>query len=119
MTEYVGFDASAGFTNEKLQRNMECLTFGGRLKGSFYWSGTVDPTGLDADNGATSQITVPGVNLGDAVAFVSCAVDLQDLTVTGYIQAANTVELRFGNVSLDNSRDLASTTFYVGIWDFT
>lgn len=116
--DYYPIDASGGFTNEKHEQNLRALTAGNRIKGVFHYSGTIDVSGLDEAGGATSQITVTGVALGDAVVAIAAGVDLQDLNVTGYVQSANTVELKFSNVTV-NSVDLASTTFTVIVWDLT
>lgn len=116
--EYFELDQSGGFTNEKLAQNIRAFTAGNRVKGVFYYTGTIDVAGLDEAGGATSSITITGVALGDMVVGISAGVDLQDLNVTGYVQSANTVELKFSNVTV-NSVDLASTTFEVIVWDLT
>lgn len=115
---YKGIDHSYGHTDEKEHANLQAWTGDGAVKGVFYYTGTIDVAGIDEKLGATASITVTGVALGDMVVGISAEVDLQDLNVTGYVQSADTVELRFANVSV-NSVDLASTTFHVIIWDLT
>lgn len=70
---------------------------------------TIDPASLVDGAGATAQVTVTGAALGDYV-LVSAPYDLQDLMVSGYVQAANTVEIRIQNES-GATVDLAS-----GVW---
>jgi hypothetical protein len=58
-----------------------------------------DPANLIDGAGETSAaITVTGAVLGDIVS-VGAPYDMQDLTATGYVQAANTVEIRLQNDS--------------------
>lgn len=73
---------------------------------------TVDVASLADGVGATSTVTVPGIVLGDHVISISHGVDLQGITVTGYVSAANTVAVRFQNES-GGTLDLASTTLQV------
>lgn len=79
--------------------------FTGVLNGS----ATIDPASLVDGAGATAQVTVTGAALGDFV-LVSAPYDLVDLTVTAYVQSANTVEIRIQNES-GATADLAS-----GVW---
>ena len=58
--------------------------------------------------GATQAVTVTGAALGDFV-LVSFELDLQDITVTAYVSAANTVEIRVQNES-GGVIDLAAAT---------
>lgn len=74
---------------------------------------TWDPGSLADGAGETTSVTVTGAALGDFV-MVSCSADLIDMTLTGYVQAANTVELRLQNESGD-TRNLGSSTFYVRV----
>ena len=77
------------------------------LRGSTTWN-----VGSLADGaGETKSLTVTGAEIGDFV-LVSAPVDLKDMTVTGYVQAANTVEIRVQNES-GNTVDLASGTWRV------
>ncbi len=68
---------------------------------------------LDAA-GVTTNVTVTGAALGDFVVSVSLGVDLQGITVTGYVSAANTVSVRIQNETA-GTLDLASTTIRVAV----
>jgi hypothetical protein len=77
-------------------------------------SATFDPTNLVDGAGTTSAgITVTGAVVGDTV-LVYPPYDLQDITVTGYVQAANTVEVRVQNEGAATV-DLASGTWEVAV----
>ena len=67
----------------------------------------------DRDWETSSGITVNGAALGDFVV-ASAPYDLQDCTVTAYVQAANTVEIRLQNES-GGQRNLASGTWTVRV----
>jgi len=71
-------------------------------------SATYDAASLADGAGATTTITVTGAALGDFV-MVSHGVDLQGITVTGYVSATDTVSVRFQNES-GGTLDLASST---------
>lgn len=82
---------------------------------------TINVASIASGSSATSVVTVPGAAVGDFV-LVQAGTDLLDLTATGYVQAANTVEIVLQNQS-GGARDLPSTTFYVlvlkvnpGVW---
>lgn len=77
------------------------------------YTGTLNVANLADGAGATSSVTIPGAALGDFV-LVSLGVDLQDMVVTGYVQAANTVEVRVQNEST-GAVDLASTTLRIAV----
>jgi hypothetical protein len=72
-------------------------------------SATYDAANLVDGAGATGTITVTGAALGDFVVGLSFGVDLQGITATGYVSAANTVSFRLQNES-GGAIDLASTT---------
>lgn len=72
-------------------------------------SATYDAASLADGVGATTTVTVTGAALGDFVVGVSHSVDLQGITVTAYVSAANTVSVRFQNES-GGVLDLASAT---------
>jgi hypothetical protein len=74
-------------------------------------SATYDAANLVDAAGATTTVTVTGAALGDYV-LVSHGVDLQGITVTGWVSAANTVSVRFQNES-GGALDLASATLRV------
>lgn len=87
----------------------------GRIaKGSLYGSATYDPPSLADGAGATTTVTVTGAVLGDRVRGVSFSADLQGITCTGYVSAANTVAVRFQNES-GGVLDLASGTLRVAV----
>lgn len=71
-------------------------------------SATYDAASLADGAGATTTVTVTGAALGDFV-LVSHGVDLQGITVTAYVSAADTVSVRFQNES-GGAVDLASST---------
>jgi hypothetical protein len=86
----------------------------GQFAGIFSQIWTVRNTGVDIANlidaaGATQTFTVPGVALGDMVLGIGFGLDLQGITVTGWVSAANTVSLRFQNES-GGAVDLAAMT---------
>jgi hypothetical protein len=72
-------------------------------------SATYNPPSLNDGDGATTTVTVTGAALGDLVECVSFSLDLQGITVTGYVSAANTVSVRFQNES-GGTLDLGSGT---------
>jgi len=76
-----------------------------RLYNTIAW----DPGNLADGAGETKSLTVNGAALGDFV-LVSAPYDLQDCVATGYVQAANTVEIRLQNEST------AAHDFAWGIW---
>jgi hypothetical protein len=112
------YDFSRGDTEEKQYKNLLAASGDGNIKGMFYGSATVDVASLVDGAGATASITVTGVALGDIVMGASFAVDLVDMTVTGYVSAADTVEVRIQNES-GATVDLASTTVRVIVADMT
>lgn len=75
---------------------------------------TVDVGSLVDGAGETETITVPGAALGDAC-IASFGVDVQDMLVTCYVQAANAVEVRVQNESTATV-NLASTTMRVFVF---
>jgi hypothetical protein len=60
--------------------------------------------------GETTTVTVTGAALGDFVEAVSLSVDLQGMTLTGYVSAADTVSVRMQNESGGGPIDLGSGT---------
>ena len=71
-----------------------------------YIETTIDPGSLVDGAGSTHSVTIEGVNLSDFV-LISAPYDLQDMTVTAYVQAEDTVEIRIQNES-GGTKDLAS-----------
>lgn len=76
-----------------------------------YKEATINPGNLADGAGETVQVTVKKAALGDFV-IVSAPYDLQDVTVTAYVQAADVVEIRIQNEST-GARDLASGTWRI------
>lgn len=80
--------------------------------------GTVvwNPASLNDAAGETSaSITVTGATLGTDFVLVSAPYDLEDCTITGYVQAANTVEIRIQNESA-GTKNFASGTWRVAVF---
>lgn len=71
-------------------------------------SATYDPASLADGVGATTTVTVTGAVLGD-FAMASFSLDLQGITLTAWVSAADTVSVRFQNES-GGTLDLASGT---------
>lgn len=96
----------------KFVRAMTLLdaAFGSVLTGSK----TFDAASLVDAAGATTTVTVTGAALGDFVTGVSLSVDLQGITVTAWVSAADTVSVRFQNES-GGTLDLASATLRVRV----
>lgn len=106
-----------GTTDKKDQDNLLALTADGQVKQLLYGSETHDFASLADGAGETGSITVTGAELGDFV-LASISVDLQDMTFTAYVQAADTVEYRLQNES-GGIVDLASATVRVLVFDVT
>ena len=81
---------------------------GATLKNYRAGSATYDPASLVDAAGATTTVTVTGAALGD-LALPSFSLDLQGITLTAYVSAANTCSVRFQNES-GGTLDLASGT---------
>jgi hypothetical protein len=71
-------------------------------------SATFDPANLADGAGETTTVTVTGAALGD-YATASFSLDLQGITLTAWVSAANTVSVRLQNES-GGALDLASGT---------
>ena len=82
--------------------------FQGIFSEVFYGSFTVDPGATGADGVASGDVTLPGVALGDYV-LVSPGVDVQDVAVTAYVTAANTITWQATHAGA--GVDLASSTW--------
>jgi len=81
---------------------------------TFYGTVVWDPANLVDGAGETSAgINVVGAALGDAV-MVYPPYDMQDCLVYGYVQAANTVEIRIQNEST-GARDFGNDTWKVKV----
>lgn len=103
-------DLPLGPTRQAAKEALELIdaAVGKILTGSktFDLGSTVDAAG------SSTTVTVTGAALGDFVTGVSLSVDLQGITVTAYVSAANTVTVRFQNES-GGTLDLASATLRV------
>lgn len=66
----------------------------------------------DGDEAAVSE-TVPGAQLGDFV-FVSASINQLDLSITGYVSAADTVKILVYN-NVGSSIDLGSCNFAIKV----
>lgn len=77
-------------------------------------SAVYDPPSIAANTGVTTTVTVPGAALGDIVTGVSFSLDLQGLSVTGWVSAADTVSVRMFNGTAA-AIDLASGTLWVRV----
>jgi hypothetical protein len=76
-------------------------------------SATYDPPSLAAGSGVTTSMAVAGAALGDH-ARASFTQDLQGITLTAWVSAANTVSIRFQNGTA-GAVDLASGTLRVRV----
>lgn len=111
------FDLTGSADAAHLYNHMRAASANGAFKGFFYREFTLDPGSLNDAAGSTHSQRVQGVALGDIV-LVSAPYDLQDITVTAYVQAANLVEVRIQNES-GNTVDLASGTWRALVFDVT
>lgn len=112
-------DLSGAQTDAKDQQNILALSGDGKIKKLMVFEATVNFASAADGVGETVQITgANGVALGDVVIGVSIGLDLQDMILTGYVQAANVIEVRLQNEST-NTVDLASTTVRVVVADVT
>lgn len=76
-------------------------------------SATYDPPSLAAGTGVTTTVGVTGAAMGNYVT-VGFSLDLQGITVTGYVSTTNTVAVRFQNGTA-GTIDLASGTLNVRV----
>lgn len=77
---------------------------------------TYDPPSLAAGTGVTTTVAVADAALGD-LARASFSLDLQDITLTAWVVAANTVSVRFQNGTV-GAIDLSSGTLRVRVDKF-
>jgi hypothetical protein len=84
-------------------------SIGGVISGS----ATFNPADLADGAGETTTVTATGAALGD-FALASFSLDLQGITVTAYVSAADTVTVRLQNES-GGAIDLASGTLRVRV----
>lgn len=76
-------------------------------------SATVNPSSLINGAGETISVTVTGAALGDMV-LLGHSVTLGGVMASGYVSAADTVEIRFQNES-GSTVDIASHTVYIEV----
>lgn len=74
---------------------------------------TIDPSSLATGIGEVKTMTVTGATVGNFV-IVAAPYDLQGITVTGYVSAANTVSIKLHNGTV-GTVDLASGTWKVRV----
>ena len=77
-------------------------------------SATYNPANLIDGAGVTTTVTVTGAVLGDAVTELSFSLDLQGITLTAWVSAADTVSVRFQNET-GGPIDLASGTLRAAV----
>lgn len=112
--------SSSDFANNKDQSDIlntiqdDLTNVRAPLAGLLRGSATYDAASLADGVGATTAVTVTGAALGDFVVGVSFSLDLQDIGVTAYVSAADTVEVRFQNEGAATV-DLASGTIRVAV----
>jgi len=90
-----------------------CSTLTAQYSRDFSASTTYDPPNLTAGTGATTTVALTGAAIGDYV-LPSFSLDLQGITLTGYVSAAGTVSVRFQNGTA-GAIDLASGTLKVKV----
>lgn len=107
-------DRSAAVTDQKILANTLAMTADGNLLSKGLYKVTIDPASLVDAAGETQQVTgCTGVVLGrTAVVGVVNPYDLQDITVTAYVQADGVIELRFQNEGAATV-NLASGVYYI------
>ena len=109
-----GLDKSYGHTDAKEFQNLMAVTGNGTVVQTNVYKVTIDPASLVNAAGETQQVTAcTGVVLGrTAVRCVVNPYDIQDITVTAYVQANSVIELRFQNEG-EATVNLASGVFYI------
>jgi hypothetical protein len=89
--------------------NLSLINCSGGLASILAGSATYDPPSLADGTGVTTTLTMAGLALGDYIRDVSFSLDLQGITLTPYVSAANTGSFRFQNES-GGLLDLSSAT---------
>lgn len=97
--------------SEALRAGSEAQSSKGEITAVLFGSKTFNPASLVDAAGETTSLTVTGAALGD-FCVPAFSLDLQDILLTAYVQAANTVEFRFQNEGAATV-DLASGTLSV------
>jgi len=98
--------APGGGTLASTQIGIHSLAVG-QVKVTATW----DPASVAAGSKISTTVTVSGASLGDFV-LASFSLDLQELTLTCYVSASNTVEVVLANLT-GSAVDLASGTLAV------
>lgn len=80
---------------------------------SLFGSASYDPASLTTGTGVTTTVTVTGAALGDFVQ-VSFTIALSDVVLSAWVSSADTVSVRFQNVS-GGTRDLSAGTIYARV----
>ena len=104
-------DFQFGGNDEKENNNLRALTGDSAVTGTIFAKETHDFGSLVDGAGETGSLAVVGASLGDFVE-ISFSLDLQDMILTAYVQAADVVEYRLQNEST-GTVDLASGTIRV------
>ena|SRR3990172_7988129 len=111
-------DMTFGTNDSKEFQNRMALTADGAIKGFIYQSATLDVASLADAAGASNDVTVNGVAIGDICVGVSFGVDIVDVLIHGDVTAANVVTVRVQNES-GGAVNLASTTIRILVADVT
>ena len=98
--------APGGGTLASTQIGIHSLAVG-QVKATATWN----PASVAAGSKISTTVTVSGASLGDFV-LASFSLDLQELTLTCYVSASNTVEVVLANLT-GSAVDLASGTLAV------
>jgi hypothetical protein len=103
------------FNNNDLRLNTDSIgTISGYLSGCVLTAAAnYNPPSLNDGDGATTTMTVTGAALTDQVS-VAFSLDLQGITMTSWVSAANTVSVRFQNET-GGVLDLGSGTLYARV----
>lgn len=107
-------DRSGVQNSERDNNNLKAMTADGNTGTKGLYKVTIDPASLIDAAGETQQVTgCTGVVLGrTAVVGIVNPYDLQDITVTAYVQANGVIELRFQNEGAATV-NLASGVYYL------
>lgn len=111
---FKSLDKTGAVTDDKVFNNTMALTANGVVVSRGVYKATLDPTSLVDAAGETIPLTgCTGVVLGrTAVIGLVNPIDLQDITVTAYVQANGVIELRFQNEGAATV-NLGSAVWYV------
>lgn len=117
-TDFYGVGQKNGHGNPILDAILQALTWGGKVEGVFVHVATIDPSNMADGADTTEELTVPGVRIGDSVVGIVPGVDMDEITVTGYITADDTVELQFVNES-GGAVNLGESDWTIVVYDLT